>query len=237
MNETGEEMLGMWFASDRTRDGLGAGNVDRVLDDSDQPMHDPESNGYAPEETNTDPRAEPAPITERLRAAQAELARVPDEFDGPVAGPLAAEAHSAPVFEGAETTASYAAARLLEIATRNADALVEDAREEADQMVARARAEAVQMVQVSLADAEAREASMSACEEEQRVELDRARSEALRELEERRAELVEGVNQLVEFESELRNHLVSYLSGQLETLHGPNVAIALSTDAESRRAS
>jgi cell division septum initiation protein DivIVA len=237
MNETGEDMLGMWFAAERTRDGFETGSLGRVHDDGDQAMHDPESKGSAPEETNTDPRSESLPLNERLRAAQAELARVPAEFDVLVAGHPTAEAQPAPVVEGTETTASYGVVRLLEIATRHADALVEEAREEADRMVTRAREEAARVTQISLADAEAREASMSAREEDQRVELDKARSETLCELEERRAGLIEEVNQLVEFESQLRNHLVSYFKGQLETLHRPNVAVAVATDAESRQAS
>jgi cell division septum initiation protein DivIVA len=101
-------------------------------------------------------------------------------------------------------TASYAAARLLEIATRNADALVEEAREEADAIVARARVQAEEL---------------SARAEEQRVELDRAHSATLHELEERRVVLEAKVNELAEFERQYRNDVIAYLNGQLEALH------------------
>ncbi len=123
---------------------------------------------------------------------------------------------SEPKRDGYET-ASYAAARLLEIATCNADALVEDAREEAAEIVAQARVQAEEL---------------GVRAEEQRVELDRAHSEALHDLEEGRVVLEAKVNQLAEFERQYRDHLISYLNGQLETLHRP--AIAEST-ADSAR--
>ena len=60
--------------------------------------------------------------------------------------------------------------------------------------------------------------------DEQREELDRVRIEALRELEGRRTELDSQVNQLADFESRIRTHLVSYFSEQLETLAEPSIA-------------
>jgi cell division septum initiation protein DivIVA len=133
---------------------------------------------------------------ERMRAAEAkaEERSFHELFEQP------RDAHeSAAVDVDAAEAPSYAAARLLEIATGNADALVDDAREEADRIISQARARA----------------------EEQRVELDLARGEILRELEERRAELEAKVDRLVEFESRYRSHLVSYIDGQLETPRGP----------------
>jgi RNase P/RNase MRP subunit p30 len=78
---------------------------------------------------------------------------------------------------------------------------------------------------------------MSAREEEQRLELERACSEALRDLEARRAEVEERVDQLLEFESQLRTYLTSYFSGQLEMLHrSPVVTLMATADAEEAQA-
>jgi cell division septum initiation protein DivIVA len=229
MTVTGDQMSGKQIASDGMRDGYETGEVDRSVDDAEKSMRDLETNGSALEETNADLRAELTIDRFAIRAAEAELARVRGESDAVVAGATAAETRAAPVVEDAVKTASYSAARLLEITTRNADALIADARAEADQIVTQARAQAEQMIQASLADANAREETMSARAEEQRVELDRARSETLSELEERRAELDAKVNQLAEFESQNRNQLISYFNSQLETLHRPTIAEALAT--------
>jgi vacuolar-type H+-ATPase subunit H len=222
MTEANEHVSDQWFALYQLRGGNEVGDVDRTLDNGDQPR-EPETEGSAPEETDVDLRAELASVNERHEPAEAELARVrPASDEG----------------EDAVTTASYAAARVLEIATRNADALVEEARDEAHHMVTQARAQAEKIIQGRLADARAREEAMSVQAEEQRGELDRARREARHELEERRAELDATVNQLVEFESQFRKDLISYFNGQLETLHRPTVAEALAIgDAEQAHAS
>jgi cell division septum initiation protein DivIVA len=233
MTMTSEQMSGKRIATDRMRDGYETGEVDHLVDDAEKSMRELEAKGSVLEETNADLRAELATAIERLRAAEAELARIPGESDAVVAGARAAERQAAPVVEDALRTTSYAAARLLEIATRDAEALVEDAHAEAREVVIQARAQAEQMIQASVAEAKARGEAMSVRAEEQRVELDRARSETLRGLEERRVELDATVNQLAEFESRYRNHLTSYFTGQLETLHRPTIAETLaSVDAE-----
>lgn len=208
MTMTSQQASGKRIATDRTRDGYGTAEVDGMLDDAEKSMHDPE-------ETNADLRAELASANERLRAAEAELDRLRGGSDAGAEGQDTAK------------TASYSAARLLEIATRDADALVADARVEADQVVSQARAQAEQLIQDSEAEAAAREEEMSARAEEQRVELDQARNETMRELEGRRAELDAKVNRLAEFEHEYRDQLISYFNGQLETLHGPTIREAI----------
>lgn len=145
-----------------------------------------------------------------------------------------ADRQTAPIVGDTVNATSYAAARLLEIATCNADALVEAAREEADHLVTQGRAYAEQVIRSSLADAEACEEMMSARAEAQRVELDQLRDETMRQLEERRAELDAKVNHLVAFEGQYRSRLISCLNDQLRTLHGPAIAEALG-DAEAER--
>ena len=226
MTVNSEQMSGEPIAAGRMRDRYELGDVEPTSDDAGQPMRYLGIVSAALEETDADRRAELAVAGERLRAAEAELAGVP-ESDAVAAEATAAETKAAPVVEDAVRTASYAAARLLEIATRNADALVEDAREEADQTLTQARAQAEQMIQSSLAEAKARDETMSARAEAQRVELDRARHETLRQLEERWVELDAKVNQLVEFESQCRSQLISYLNDQVQTLHGPTIAETL----------
>jgi hypothetical protein len=111
-----------------------------------------------------------------------------------------------PTAQEHEGAPSYAAARLLEIAARNADAIVEDARAEATAIVADARAQAE---------------ALTARAEEQRLEQDRAHRTAMQELDERRTAVEAEVNRLAEFERRHRDHLVSYFNEQLETLRRP----------------
>ena len=119
------------------------------------------------------------------------------------------------------TTASHNATRLLEIATRDAEALVVEARDEAEQTLASARAEAADVISGALKKVHAREEALAAMEAEQREELERVRTETLRDVEQRRADLDGEVSRLSEYEGQVRNHLVGFFHEQLETLERP----------------
>jgi vacuolar-type H+-ATPase subunit H len=142
---------------------------------------------------------------------------VPDGLVVAVGAP-AAEAHQHPAADPEVTAPSYAVARLLEIATSEAEALVEEAREQADHLVTEARAQAEEISRASMDDAAAREAAMNAREHDQRVQLEVTRIHALQELDARRAEVEERMSQLLDFEGELRTHLTSFFNQNLEML-------------------
>jgi hypothetical protein len=238
MNESGEQMLNKWFAFESVGD---RGKTEQGSDaprDGAQPMRDAEVETLEPDEADADVDAELASVDNHLWSPAAELVGVRDEPDAVVEGPTAAEAQVRLVAKDDVTAPSYAVARLLEIATSNANKLVDTARAEADQLQTQAYARAEQILEAGRADAEAREASMSAREEEQRAGLQRARAEAHRELEARRAEVEERVGQLLEFEGQLRTYLISYFNEQQEMLHrSPVVTLMATADAAKPRAS
>ena len=122
----------------------------------------------------------------------------------PIVG-VESAADPAPEEAAADTarSASHAAVRLLEIATRDADALVAAARAEADDLVAAARAEAVE-----LRDEADREVARA------RLDSERQRRDA----DQRVAEAEDRVNQLVEVERRHRERLVAHYESQLEAL-------------------
>jgi cell division septum initiation protein DivIVA len=130
-----------------------------------------------------------------------------------------------------------AAARLLEVATRNADELLEGARAEAASLVAAARTDADRLAEASHAEAEQVTASARAeadrlaaaahadaarvnteleqAQAEQNAELDRHRATVLADLAERHAALEAEVRWLEQLEQEYRNRMRSHLTEQL----------------------
>ena len=112
----------------------------------------------------------------------------------------------------AARSASHAAVRLLEIATRDADALVAAARAEADDLVAAARAEALER-----RDEAEREVARA------RLACERQRRDA----DQRVADAEDRVDQLVEVERRHRERLVAHFESQLEALSASNSAEAL----------
>ena len=135
---------------------------------------------------------------------------------------------------------SRAAARLLEIATRNADELVGEAKAEAASLVATARADADRLTAASQAEAdrlttsaraEADQILAAAREEAERVhadleqrrvqetaDLDRHRTTVMTEVTERKAALEAEVSRLQQLEQDHRDRMRSYLNQQLEQL-------------------
>lgn len=109
---------------------------------------------------------------------------------------------------------SVAAARLLEIATANADQLVAEARAEAGAVVAGARAEADQL-------------SAAARDEAERVsaELDAHRQRVLAEVAGRKSTLESEVEGLRQLENESRDRLRAFFTEQLAQLEDSATAV------------
>jgi cell division septum initiation protein DivIVA len=223
MSVTTEQVTGSRFATVKRGGGYDVGDVDRHIEAAERAAADLVAKNTGLEESNTALRAALVTANERVRMLE-------EQLTGALAESREAAAVVAPVIpivQDPVRTASLSASKMLERATRDAEALVIGAREEADQVVAQARAEAAQAIQTCLTKVHAREEALDAMVEEQRVELDRTRKEALRELEGRRTELNNQVDQLTDFEDRIRTHLVSYFSEQLETLAEPIIAETL----------
>ena len=116
--------------------------------------------------------------------------------------------------------ASSAAARLLEIATRNADELVDGAKDEADKIIGAARTKAERLETETKtktdrleSDARTRAAMLDS-------ETEARRKEIFGNLEKEKDQLNTEIEGLRAFEREYRSRLKSYFTQQLETLDG-----------------
>jgi hypothetical protein len=138
-------------------------------------------------------------------AALRPLAREPYGGTNPIGGMLITDEHDASARDG-----TSAAARLLEIATRNADELLDEAKTEAASIVATAQAEAEQV-----------HAELEETRAEQNAELERQRTTVLADLAERQAALKAEVARLEQLEQEHRNRMRKYLTQQLAQIE-PN---------------
>ena len=125
---------------------------------------------------------------------------------------------SATTDSGAEPTGSAdsvptRAARLLELATRNADELVAEAQAEAEALLADARTRADKLTDDAKAKAEQLE-----------TETARRREELTGELDRQKATLSTEIERLRTFEREYRTRLREYLTDQLDALDGEAAA-------------
>ncbi len=114
--------------------------------------------------------------------------------------------------------ASNAAARLLEIATRNADELVESAKNEADRIVGEARTKAERLENEAKGKADRLEADARTRAQMLDSETAERRQQMFGDLEKERDKLNGEVENLRAFEREYRSRLKSYFSQQLEAL-------------------
>jgi DivIVA domain-containing protein len=144
--------------------------------------------------------AMPTPQTQEAQAAAAEagLSRAP----------------------GTVAEASSAAARLLEIATRNADELVNEAKDQADRIVGEARTKAERVEAESRSKAERVEADARTRAEKLDHETAERRNQLFGALERERDKLAKEVEELRAFEREYRSRLRAYFEGQLAVLDG-----------------
>ena len=126
--------------------------------------------------------------------------------------------------------ASNAAARLLEIATRNADELVDQAKDEADKIVGEARTKAERLESESKVKADRLESDARTRAQMLDSETAERRQQMFGELERERDKLNSEVETLRAFEREYRSRLKSYFTQQLEALSGPGESPAVSDD-------
>ncbi|QYJ04751.1 DivIVA domain-containing protein [Nocardioides panacisoli] len=251
---TPEDVSNKRFTPVRLREGYDMGEVDQFLDEVEAELArlttendelrtklsaaqagDPEATAAIPTtppvvekqpEPEPEPEPEPTPVVQAPEPVPAPT-KAPDEPIGEVSG-------------GVETIkvetvpeASNAAARLLEIATRNADELVEDAKNEADKILGEARTKAERREQESKGKADRMESDARTRAEMLDSETAERRTQLFSELETERDKLSVEVENLRSFEREYRARLKSYFHQQLEALDAPGETAAPS-DAELR---
>jgi len=222
---TPEDVSNKRFTPVRLREGYDMGEVDQFLDEVEAEL----------ERLNK----ENDDLRQKLAAAQRGggdstpqappvLEKAPEPTPAPAPAPAPAVA-AAPAQEIKVTTvadASSAAAKLLEIATRNADELVSEAKDEADRIVgaARAKAERLEAEVKSKTDRLESDARTRAAMLDSETEA--RRKEIFGNLEKERDQLNSDIEGLRAFEREYRSRLKSYFTQQLEALDGNGSTVA-----------
>jgi len=231
---TPEDVSNKRFTPVRLREGYDMGEVDQFLDEVEAELarltkenDDLRSKLATAQSSGGVTETAPQPRIEE-RAPEPEPVPVP-------AAPVAPVVAASPVETiRVETVpeASNAAARLLEIATRNADELVEDAKNEADKIVGEARTKAERLESEAKTKADRME---SDARTRRREMLDSETAERRRQmfgdLEKERDKLNGEVENLRSFEREYRSRLKSYFTQQLEALSGSTDTPMSSDDA------
>jgi DivIVA domain-containing protein len=217
---TPEDVSNKRFTPVRLREGYDMGEVDQFLDEVEAELarltrenDDLRSKLAAAQQGGAAPA--PAPVKEPVK--EPEPVKAPE----PVAAP--APAAAAPVEQIKVTTvadASSAAARLLEIATRNADELVAEAKDTADKIVGEARTKAERLESESKVKADRLESDARTRSQMLDSETAERRQQLFGDLEKEKDKLNSEVENLRSFEREYRSRLKSYFQQQLAALDG-----------------
>jgi DivIVA domain-containing protein len=214
---TPEDVSNKRFTPVRLREGYDMGEVDQFLDEVEAELarltkenddlraklsaaqaggaSAPATTSFAPAAPEPEPEPEPEPVAAAPAAAPVQTMRVETVAD-----------------------ASNAAARLLEIATRNADELVEDAKNEADRIVGAARTKAERLEAEAKTKADRMEADARQRSQMLDSETAERRQQMFGDLEKERDKLNSDVEHLRNFEREYRSRLKTYFTQQLEAL-------------------
>src|SRR3954470_16790964 len=237
---TPEDVSNKRFTPVRLREGYDMGEVDQFLDEVEAELarltkeNDDLRAKLSAAQTgggsfqDNPPTAQVPAVQERVQEPEPDPAAPTPE---PVAEPAAA-APAAPETIRVETVpqASNAAARLLEIATRNADELVDQAKNEADKIIGQARTKSERLEAESKVKADRLESDARTRAQMLDSETAERRQQMFGELERERDKLNSEVETLRAFEREYRSRLKSYFGQQLEALSGPGESPAVSSE-------
>lgn len=219
---TPEDVSNKRFTPVRLREGYDMGEVDQFLDEVEAELarlnkENEELRAKLVAAQSAAPAGMPAPFEEPPAPVMAEPPAPEPVMAPPPPAPVAAPVETLRV----ETVpdASNAAARLLEIATRNADELVESAKNEADRIVGEARTKAERLENEAKGKADRLEADARTRSQMLDSETADRRKQLFGELERERDKLSAEVENLRSFEREYRSRLKSYFTQQLEALN------------------
>jgi DivIVA domain-containing protein len=212
---TPEDVSNKRFTPVRLREGYDMGEVDQFLDEV-------EAEIARLTRENDDLRSKLAAAQQGGAAPAPAEQKAPEPVQAAPAPAPAAAASSKVETIKVETVAdaSSAAARLLEIATRNADELVDDAKSQADKIVGEARTKAERLEAESKAKADRLESDARSRSQMLDSETAERRQQLFGDLEKERDRLNTEVENLRSFEREYRSRLKSYFTQQLEALDG-----------------
>ena len=219
---TPEDVSNKRFTPVRLREGYDMGEVDQFLDEVEAELArlTRENDDLRSKLAAAQQGGAPVPVQAR------EPVKAPEPEPEPVKAPEPVAAAPAAVEEIKVTTvadASSAAARLLEIATRNADELVADSKNQADKIVGEARTKAERLEAESKVKADRMESDARTRSQMLDSETAERRQQLFGDLEKEKEKLNAEVENLRSFEREYRSRLKSYFTQQLEALDsGPD---------------
>ena len=211
---TPEDVSNKRFTPVRLREGYDMGEVDQFLDEV-------ESELERLLKENED-------LRNKLSAAQRGGSETPtpapvEKAPEPAPTPVPAAAPAAPPEQIKVTTvadASSAAARLLEIATNNADQMVTEAKEEADRIVGAARTKAERLEAETKTKTDRLEQDARTRSQMLDSETEAKRREMFGDMEKEKGRLDREIENLRAFEREYRSRLKNYFTQQLQALDG-----------------
>jgi len=209
---TPEDVSNKRFTPVRLREGYDMGEVDQFLDEV-------ESELSRLTRENEDLRSKLTSVQKGGTAAVPATSPVQAKAPEPAKAPAAA----APVETVKVATigqASNAAARLLEIAARNADELVDEAKETADKILGEARTKAERLDSESKGKADRLESDARSRSQMLDSETAERRQVLFGDLDKEKDKLSADVENLRSFEREYRSRLRGYFTQQLEALDG-----------------
>lgn len=218
---TPEDVRNKRFTPVRLREGYDMGEVDQFLDEVETELERLTTENAdlrtkleaAASGTVIAPVSEPAPEP-AAEAGPAVVAPAPEPEPVPAPAPTSV------------AQASGAAARLLEIATRNADEVVADAKNQADTILAEAQTKSERLENDARSKADRLEADARARADKLDSETAAKRAQLFGDLERDRDKLTGEVEHLRAFEREYRSRLRNYFSSQLAQLEGDEQASA-----------
>ncbi len=234
---TPEDVSNKRFTPVRLREGYDMGEVDQFLDEVEAELarltkeNDDLRAKLSAAQTGGGTGFQDNPPTAQTPAVQ-EREPEPEPTPTPTPEPVAAAATAPQETIRVETVpqASNAAARLLEIATRNADELVDQAKDEADKIIGEARTKSERLESESKVKADRLESDARTRAQMLDSETAERRQQMFGELERERDKLNSEVETLRAFEREYRSRLKSYFTQQLEALSGPGESPQVSED-------
>ena len=224
---TPEDVSNKRFTPVRLREGYDMGEVDQFLDEVEAELARLTKENQdlraqlASAQTGGDTGQQPAVAAAPVPTPEPER-RQPEPEPEPTPAPVAAAVEGPAETIRVETVpqASNAAARLLEIATRNADELVDEAKNDADKIIGEARTKAERLESESKSKADKLEADARTRAQMLDSETAERRQQMFGDLERERDKLSSEVENLRSFEREYRSRLKSYFTQQLEALAG-----------------
>jgi DivIVA domain-containing protein len=221
---TPEDVSNKRFTPVRLREGYDMGEVDQFLDEVEAELE-------RLLKENDDLRAKLSAAQKGESAAPAftppPVERAPEPVREPEPEPIR---QPAPVVPAAESTqeikvttvaeASSAAAKLLEIATRNSEEIVQEAKDEADRIIGAARTKAERLEAETKAKSDRMESDARSRAQMLDAETEARRRELFGNLEKDKVRLDQEIENLRAFEREYRSRLKSYFTQQLAALDG-----------------